>query len=169
LEHCTLLILDLRCTVLIESIYMYPNLFQHVVYVKVKYVFHADFIKNVLYITTVCTSRLWSMFVIVFYADCEYTILYKIQNFFETWSNILWTNAVHLWSKSLRCQRIQWVFPFFILRQIRIRFEQYRENWSVTSQYGFLYWYVAQELVVLVVTAYGASMISVYYYIVMLA
>jgi len=58
LEHCTLLILDLRCTVLIESIYMYPNLFQYVVYVKVKYVFHADFIKNVLYITTVCTSRL---------------------------------------------------------------------------------------------------------------
>jgi len=43
-EHCTLLILDLRCIVLIESIYVlvYPNLFQHVVYVKVKYVFYVE-------------------------------------------------------------------------------------------------------------------------------
>jgi len=41
-EHCTLLILDLRCIVLIENIYVYPNLFQHVVYVKVKYVFYVE-------------------------------------------------------------------------------------------------------------------------------
>lgn len=60
-EHCTLLILDLRCIVLIESIYVYPNLFQHVVYGKVNYIFYVeDSITGhiLVYIITMCISRL---------------------------------------------------------------------------------------------------------------
>lgn len=78
-EHCTLLILDLRCTVLTKRIYMYPNLFQHVVYVKAKYVFYAeDSIK-----TCPIHYNMYITFIIVSYANYEYAILCKTQNFFK--------------------------------------------------------------------------------------
>lgn len=78
-------ILDyLCCIVLIESIYMYPNLFQHVIYVKAKYVFYVQRrfykTKHVLYYDNV--HHVHRVFVSVFYTFCEYAILYKMQNFF---------------------------------------------------------------------------------------
>lgn len=106
-EHCTLLILDLCYTVLIESIYMYPNLFRSV---KAKYVFYARFYKKT---CPIHYNNVYITFVIVFYADCEYAILYKTQNLFlNLIKHVLWTNAVHLWSKSLWCHRARNEFFF---------------------------------------------------------
>lgn len=106
-KYCTLLTLDLRCTALIESIYVYPNLFRHVIHVKAKYVFYTEdsMKKKKEEARPTHCNNVYATFVIVFYADCastQYCVKHR-NSFLNSIKYVLRTNAVHLWSKSLWC------------------------------------------------------------------